>query len=77
MLTRTAMHKHTKLTPVVRKEIFQVWKKEQCSLRELGRRYHVDKNVIARVIARGAEGDFSVHTTVNARYLPKVSRKGR
>jgi hypothetical protein len=62
------MHKNTKLTPVLRKEIFQAWKKEKCSQRELGRRYHVDKRVIGRIIDRGTVGDFSVHDSTVRRY---------
>lgn len=70
------MHKNTKLPPAMRKEIFQVWKKEKCSHRELGIRYHVDKRVIGRIIERGKQGDFSVHSSINKRYSedePKAS----
>ena len=62
------MHKTTKLTPVMRKEVYRRWKKGGVSLRALGSEYHVDKKVIQRIVARGSEGDFSVHTSVNARY---------
>lgn len=71
------MHKNTKLTPVLRQEIFKVWKSEKCSLRELGRRYHVDKRVIGRIIERGQRGDFSVHSSVNARFLKKTATRRR
>ncbi len=62
------MHKTTKLTPVMRKEVYRRWKKGDISLRALGSAYHVDKKVIQRIIVRGAVGDFSVHTSANARY---------
>jgi hypothetical protein len=70
-----AMHEHTKITPVVRREIFARWRKEKLSLRKLGEEYHVDKKVIQRIIERGAEGDFSIHRSVNLRYLDKSPKK--
>ncbi len=65
------MHTTTKLTPVMRKEVYGKWRKSGISLRDLAKEYHVDKKVVQRIIARGKEGDFSVHTSVNIRYLPK------
>ena len=46
-------------------------------MRELARDYHVDKRVVSRVIERGKTGDFSVHTSVNHRYLKKKSGRPR
>jgi len=65
------MHQNTKLTPVLRKEIYEKWRKGKgnISLRVLAAEYHVDKRVISRIIERGRGGDFSVHTSVNHRYL--------
>jgi topoisomerase IA-like protein len=65
------MHSNSKLAPKLRKEIYDVWKKEKCSLRDLGDRYHVDKRVIGRIIERGKRGDFSLHDSTNKRYLKK------
>jgi transposase InsO family protein len=62
------MHKHTKLTPIVRKKIYEEWKETGVSFRKLGSKYHVDKNVISDVIVRGKRGDFSVHDSKNTRY---------
>ncbi len=62
------MHKNTKLTPVVRKEIFMRWKKGGISQRTLALEYHVDKRVVGRIVERGRKGDFSVHTSVNLRF---------
>ncbi len=59
----------------MRKEVYRKWKKSGTSLRDLGREYHVDKKVIQRIITRGSAGDFSVHTSVNTRYLPKTRAK--
>lgn len=65
------MHANTKLTPVLRMEVFKRWKEEDHSLRTLAELYHVDKRVIGRIIERGKLGDFSVHQSVNARYQKK------
>ena len=67
------MHKNTKLTPALRKEVFKKWRSAKYSLRELAGEYHVDKKVIQRIIERGEKGDFTIHKSVNIRYL--VSRK--
>lgn len=62
------MHKHTKLTPSLRKEVYERWQNERLSLRAFAQEYHVDKNVIHRTILRGKLGDFSVHDSTNQRY---------
>ena len=64
------MHKNTKLTPVLRKEIFVKWKQARGALsqRVLAAEYHVDKRVIGRIIERGGRGDFSVHNSTNSRF---------
>lgn len=62
------MHKHTKLTPVVRKQIYQQWCQTGASFRSLGREYHVDKNVIRTIMERGRLNDFSVHDSTNHKY---------
>lgn len=69
------MHKNTKLTPVVRKEIFMRWEKGDISQRALAVEYHVDKRVIGRIVERGRTGDFSVHTSVNIRFLKNKKKK--
>jgi len=72
------MHTNTKLTPIMRKEIYKRWRTRKKSLRTLAEEYHVDKRVIGRIIERGKKGDFSVHNSTNARYLKKkrVSKAG-
>lgn len=62
------MHKNTKLTPTLRREVYQSWSSGRASLRQLGFQYHVDKNIIQTVIVRGKLGDFSVHDSTNHRY---------
>lgn len=62
------MHKHTKLTPVLRKRIYLDWCTQRRSFRDIGEEYHVDKNIISTVIHRGRLHDFSVHDSTNHRY---------
>jgi hypothetical protein len=73
------MHQNTKLTPPLRREIYDKWQKSRgaLSLRVLAAEYHVDKRVIARIIERGRGGDFSVHTSVNLRYRKSAKSKKR
>jgi len=71
------MHKSTKITPVLRKEIFSRWKSAGVSQRQLAKEYHVDKRVVGRIVERGKIGDFDVHTSVNIRYLKKPPSKKR
>lgn len=61
------MHKHTKLTPVMRREVYARWIKGD-SQRFLADEYHVDKRIIGRIIVRARLGDFSVHDSTNHRY---------
>jgi len=62
------MHKNTKLTPTLRKEIYTIWCNRIHSVRNIATQYHVDKNVIRTVLLRGRLGDFTVHDSVNYRY---------
>lgn len=62
------MHKHTKLPPKIRQEVYTRWCRTHCSIRFLGREYHVDKNVIHKILLRGRLGDFTVHDSMNRRY---------
>jgi len=73
------MHKHTKLTPVTRKEIYEKWVRAKGALsqRGLAVEYHVDKRVISRIIERGRGGDFSVHNSANARYEKSTRKRKR
>lgn len=62
------MHKSTKLTPTLRREVYLCWQNSKKPLRQLAVQYHVDKNVIKEVLIRGKIGDFTVHDSVNRRY---------
>lgn len=62
------MHKRTRLPPNMRQEVYERWCRTHSSTRFLGRTYHVDKNVIHKILLRGRLGDFTVHDSSNRRY---------
>ena len=62
------MHKSTKLTPNMRRAVYADWCRSRGSFRSLGRKYHVDKNVVRKVVVLGRLGDFTVHDSANRRY---------
>ena len=64
------MHKLTKLTPLIRKEIYRKYKEKMKITRgkwkeeyykELAEYYRIHYNVIRKIIKRGKNGDFRVH----------------
>ncbi len=64
------MHKLTKLTPLIRREIYSKykekmrvtkWKKKEECYYELWDYYRVHHNLIRKIIKRGKNGDFTVH----------------
>jgi transposase InsO family protein len=61
------MHKHTKIPPALRREVYERWISGQ-SQRYLADEYHVDKKIVHRIVLRGRIGDFSVHDSTNKRY---------
>jgi hypothetical protein len=76
------MHKLTKLTPLIREEIFNKyvnqmkitrWKKKEKYYEELGWYYRVHKNTIRKIISRWKKGDFSIHkSTTKANQWHKI-----
>ncbi len=63
------MHKSTKLTSSLRHTIYIEWcAKTRPSYRTLATRWHVDKNIIRKVVTLGRLGDFTVHDSTNRRY---------
>jgi transposase InsO family protein len=62
------MHKNTKLTPTLRREVYHHWQNSRYSFRQLADKYHVDKNIVCKVVIRGKLGDFSVHDSTNHRF---------
>lgn len=70
------MHKLTKLTPLIRKEVYRKYKEKMKITRgkwkeeyykELAEYYRIHYNVIRKIIKRGKNGDFTVHkSTIKA-----------
>lgn len=74
------MHKNTKLPPVTRKEICELYQ-ENKRITDLAVIFRVTRPVIYKIIKRGSLGDFSVHKSTNHRYkaahygLKRLSKK--
>lgn len=62
------MHKNTKLTSILRREIYSKYYQGGHSFRSLGKEYHVDKGIIKKVIIRGRVGNFTIHDSTNHRF---------
>ena len=61
------MHKNTKLTPLVRKEIFSLWRSGK-TVTWLAEEFRVTRKIIYRIVNRARKNDFSVHKSMNKRY---------
>lgn len=61
------MHKNTKLTPVRRREIYDLWL-SGTKITHLAQQFMVTRKIIRKVIKRAKMGDFSVHKSINDRY---------
>lgn len=61
------MHKHTKLTPVSRKEIYALWQNGR-TIRSLAEEFRVTRKIIYTILKRGRLKDFSVHKSTNERF---------
>lgn len=62
------IHKWTKLTPVIRREIADKYFKENRRIQALADEYGVSRNTIYNVLNRARLNDFSVHKSTNKRY---------
>ena len=78
------MHKLTKLTPLIRKEIYTKykkkmmstkWKNKEAYLSELASYYRVHENTIRKIIKRGKIGDFTVHKSTTRENLGHCFKK--
>lgn len=63
------MHKNTKLTPVLRKEIWEKYQTNQFTIAELARQYHVSRPTLYKVIERAKQSEFAPRKSTNKRYL--------
>lgn len=62
------VHKHTRLTPIQRKIICRKYTEEKVTASDLSREFHVSRPTIYKIIHRGREQDFSIHSSTNARF---------
>jgi len=62
------IHKRTRLTPIQRQEIYQVYHGEGKQVSELAEAYHVSRPTIYKIIRRGRQRDFSIHKSTNKRF---------
>jgi len=75
------IHKRTRLTPIQRQEIYESYHQENQKVSDLEASYHVFRPTIYKIIRRGREQDFAIHSTRNKRFtclryeikrLPKI-----
>ena len=62
------IHKWTKLTPVLRREIADKYFRQSIRISLLAKEYRVSRNTIYNVIRRAKLKDFSIHKSINKRY---------
>lgn len=62
------IHKRTRLTPLQREEVCRTYYKEKWRVCDLSRAYHVSRPTIYKILARGRQGDYFIHKSVNARF---------
>lgn len=61
------MHRSTKVTPRIRKEIYTRWR-EGCTQEQLSWEYRVHRNTISKICTRGKIWDFTVHKSTKQQY---------
>ena len=62
------IHKHTRLTPIQRKELYDDYHTNNLRICDLIRKYRVSAPTVYKVLHRGRQRDFSVHRSTNARF---------
>jgi len=62
------IHKRTKLTPIQRQELFKDYYEKRLRVCDLERQYQVSRPVIYKILERGRNKDFSVHSSTNERF---------
>jgi len=75
------IHKKTRLTPIQAQHIYESYQRESQKVSDLEASYHVFRPTIYKIIRRGREQDFAIHSTRNKRFtclwyeikrLPKI-----
>ena len=62
------IHKRTRLTPIQRQAIYGEYHDESKKVSYLAEVYHVSRPTIYKIIQRGRQRDFSIHTSTNKRF---------
>ncbi|OGZ56205.1 MAG: hypothetical protein A3H64_01175 [Candidatus Ryanbacteria bacterium RIFCSPLOWO2_02_FULL_45_11c] len=62
------IHKHTRLTPIQRQELYHDYHSNNLRVCDLIRKYRVSAPTVYKILHRGRQRDFSVHTSTNARF---------
>ena len=62
------IHKNTKITPRLRKEIWSRYSKKDISITDLAKQYNISRTTLHKVLQRARQGDYSVHKSTNKRY---------
>ena len=63
------LHKNTKLTPMMRRQIWKDYQSEKLTVVTLSKKYHVSRPVIYVVLKRARVGDFYPHKSTRQDYL--------
>ena len=61
------MHSNTKITPKIRKEIYQKYL-QKMKIKDLAEYYHIHRNVVWKIVKRAKYWDFSVHKSTREDY---------
>ncbi len=62
------IHKNTKLTPLQRKEVYKDYYTNHIRKCDLAKKYGVSRPTIDKILYRGKNKDFSIHTSTNKRF---------
>lgn len=62
------IHKRTRLTPIQRQELYNDYHIHELRVCDLIRKYRVSAPTVYKILHRGRQRDFSVHTSTNARF---------
>jgi transposase InsO family protein len=62
------IHKRTRLTPIQREEIYQVYHGQGKKVSDLAESYHVSRPTIYKILRNGRQRDFSIHKSTNKRF---------
>lgn len=62
------VHKNTKLTPLLRKQLYEDRHLSKMRICDLQRKYGVSAPTVYKILHRGRKKDFSVHKSINKRF---------